>query len=91
MNPAVKYTLGRIGIFVVCLIPAVFLFPNVDLFLKLLGALLVSAVASFFLLRPLRDEVAQRLSDNARRRIDQKERLRSALSGDDTTEDRPTT
>ena len=83
MNPGLKYTLARFAILLVCLVPAVFLFPNVNLLLKLLVAFAVSAVASFFLLRQLRDEVAEQLSVSARKRGDEKERLRAALAGED--------
>jgi predicted membrane metal-binding protein len=89
MNPAMKYSLGRIGIFLLCAIPAVLVLPEVNLLLKLLVAMVISAVASFFLLRQWRDEVAERMSSNARRRIEEKERLRSALAGDDDP-DHPT-
>jgi predicted PurR-regulated permease PerM len=54
-----------------------------NFFLKLLIALLVSSVASFFLLRQWRDEVAEYLSAASRRRLDEKERLRAALAGED--------
>jgi Protein of unknown function (DUF4229) len=91
MNPGLKYTLARFGILLVCLVPAVFLFQNVNLLLKLLIAFAVSAVASFFLLRQLRDEVAEQLAVGARKRTDEKERLRAALAGDDepSTKDEP--
>jgi hypothetical protein len=82
MNPGLKYTLARFGILLVCLIPAVFLFPTANLLLKLLVAFVVSAVASFFLLRGWRDEVAEQLSASATRRGGEKERLRAALSGE---------
>lgn len=82
MNPILKYTLARILLFAVCaglvLLPA-----GMNLFLKLLIALVVSSAASFVLLRQWRDEVAERLSAGSRRRLDEKERLRSALSGED--------
>jgi threonine/homoserine/homoserine lactone efflux protein len=87
MKPGLKYALGRLAIFVVCVVPAVFLLPDVNPALKLLVALLVSAVLSYFLLRQWRDEVAEQMSVNARRRIDEKERLRSALAGDDEPAD----
>jgi uncharacterized membrane protein YccC len=83
MNPGLKYTLARFGILLVCLIPAVFLFPNANLLLKLLIAFLVSAILSFFLLRQWRDEVAEQLSANAIRRSGEKQRLRAALAGED--------
>jgi hypothetical protein len=87
MNPGLKYTLARFGILLVCLIPAVFLFPNANLLLKLLIAFLVSAILSFFLLRQWRDEVAEQLSANAIRRSGEKQRLRAALAGEE--EDAP--
>jgi hypothetical protein len=98
MNPTLKYTLGRVGIFIACAVPTLALLPRgMDVLLKLLIALVVSAVASFFLLRQWRDEVAERMSANLRRRAEEKERLRAALAGDDeppatpsTDEDRPT-
>jgi hypothetical protein len=95
----VKYTLGRIGLFVLV---ALALWPvSLNLFLKLMLALAFSAAASFFLLRRWRDEMAQQLAAAADRRKTEKERLRAALSGEDqpggdrpanrpsTAEDRP--
>ena len=89
MNPALKYFLGRLGLFVLCAIPAVLLFPDVNPLFTLLVAVLVSAALSFVLLRQWRDELADRMSANARSRIDEKERLRSALAGDDEPADEP--
>jgi len=84
MTPGLKYALGRVVIFVVCLVPAGLLLPrDMNLFLKLMIALVVSAGLSFVLLRKMRDEVAEQMSANSRRRIEQKEKLRSALAGDD--------
>ena len=83
MNPMMKYTLARLGLFVVA--AAVMLFLPIDLnpFLRLGIALIASAILSFFLLRKLRDEVANQLADGARERADRKEKLRSALAGED--------
>jgi len=84
VNPGLKYAVGRIGIFVACAVPALLLLPSgMNLLLKLLIALVVSAALSFFLLRRWRDEVAEQMSANARKKIAEKERLRSALAGDD--------
>jgi hypothetical protein len=84
MTPGLKYALGRVGIFVACAVPALLLLPrDMNLFLKLMIALVVSAALSFALLRRWRDEVAEHMSSNSRRRIEQKEKLRSALAGDD--------
>ncbi|MGN9811199.1 DUF4229 domain-containing protein [Micromonospora sp. BQ11] len=81
MSAAVKYTLGRIGLFVVVL--AALLPTDLDIFLKLIVALAFSAAASFFLLRGWRDEMAEEMAAAAERRRAEKERLRSALAGDD--------
>ena len=86
MNPMVKYTLARMVLFVICLAVVAFI-PGLDVFLKLLLALIASSIASFFVLRAWRDQFAERLSTNSRRRLDQKERLRAALAGDDEPAD----
>jgi hypothetical protein len=82
MNPVVKYTLARVVLFAVC-VGLVSLPADMTYLLKVLIALLVSSAASFFLLRQWRDEVAEYLSVASRRRMDQKERLRAALAGED--------
>jgi hypothetical protein len=82
VNPMLKYTLGRLGIFVACGLPAMFLLTSLDPLVRLMIALVVSAGISYFALRRWRDEVSQRLADNARRRTDERERLRGALAGD---------
>ncbi|MEE6261161.1 DUF4229 domain-containing protein [Plantactinospora sonchi] len=81
MSPAVKYTLGRIGLFVVV---ALALWPvEMNLFLKLMLAVAFSAALSFFLLRGWRDQMAQQLAGASERRRTEKERLRAALAGED--------
>ncbi|SCE67324.1 Protein of unknown function [Micromonospora purpureochromogenes] len=81
MSAAVKYTLGRIGLFVLIVLA---LWPvDMNIFLKLMLALAFSAAASFFLLRGWRDEMAEEMAVAAERRRAEKERLRSALAGDD--------
>ncbi len=92
MNPTLKYFLGRLGLFVVVAVPVVLLLPrSMNVLLKLMIALVVSAALSYFVLRRWRDEVAERMSVKARRRQEEKDRLRSALAGDDgrTTGERP--
>jgi Protein of unknown function (DUF4229) len=84
VSPAVKYTLARLGLFaavVLVLLP----FP-LNLLIKLMIALLVSAVASWFLLRRMRDDVAVRIEESMRRRQEEKAKLRSALAGEDEKE-----
>ncbi|MFV2022144.1 DUF4229 domain-containing protein [Micromonospora sp. LOL_023] len=81
MSPAVKYTLGRIGLFVVVVLA---LWPiDLNIFLKLMIAVIFSAALSFFLLRGWRDDMAQQIAGVAERRRAEKDRLRSALAGDD--------
>ncbi|GAA2220225.1 DUF4229 domain-containing protein [Micromonospora olivasterospora] len=81
MSAAVKYTLGRIGLFVVIIAA---LWPvEMNIFLKLMLALVFSAALSFFLLRGWRDEMAEEMAGAAERRRAEKERLRSALAGED--------
>ncbi|MCX4468849.1 hypothetical protein C5N14_13085 [Micromonospora sp. MW-13] len=81
MSAAVKYTLGRIGLFVVVFAA---LWPvGMNIFLKLMLALVFSAALSFFLLRGWRDEMAGEMGEAAERRRAERERLRSALAGDD--------
>lgn len=86
MNPGLKYAFARVGLFVACVVPALLLLPrDMNVLLKLMIALVVSAALSFFLLRRLRDEVANQMSANARKRIEEKNRLRAALAGEDET------
>ncbi|MQA26678.1 MAG: DUF4229 domain-containing protein [Micromonosporaceae bacterium] len=83
MSAAVKYTLGRIGLFALV---AVALLPfRLDLFLTLMIALLVSMALSYFLLRTWREEFAAQIAEAARKRKEQKEKLRAALAGEDET------
>ncbi|PTA48033.1 DUF4229 domain-containing protein [Micromonospora sp. RP3T] len=84
MSAAVKYTLGRIGLFVAVL--AALWFIEMNMFLRLMLALVFSATLSFFLLKGWRDEMAGEMSEAAERRRAEKDRLRSALAGDDQPE-----
>ncbi|GLW32164.1 hypothetical protein Areg01_51030 [Actinoplanes regularis] len=81
MSPAVKYTLGRLGLFVVVFAA---LFPTpLNILVKAMIAFVASAGFAFFLLRKWRDEMAEQLGSAAQRRSAEKARLRSALAGDD--------
>jgi len=85
VSPAVKYTLARLGLLVavfILLVPV----PGMNVLLKLMIAVLVSAVLGWFLLRRMRDDVATQVEQVVERRKDQKEKLRSALAGDDEGE-----
>ena len=81
MNAYVKYTLGRIGLFLavfVALLPV-----PMNLLLKLMIAVLASAGLALFLLRGWREEMATNLAAAAQRRKQERQRLRAALAGDD--------
>lgn len=81
MSPAVKYTLGRLGLFAAVL---VLLLPvPLNFLVKAMIALVASAVFSFFLLAGWRNEMAEQLGEAAQRRRDEKNRLRAALAGDE--------
>jgi hypothetical protein len=81
MSPAVKYTLGRLGLFVVVF---VLLLPVPLAFLvRAMIALLASAAFSYFLLAKWRNEMAEQLGTVAERRQAEKARLRAALAGDE--------
>lgn len=81
MKPAVKYTLGRLGLFILVYLALVPVPLNV--LVKLMVALLASAGFSMILLRKWRDEMASQLEQVATRRSAEKQRLRAALAGDE--------
>lgn len=84
MSPGLKYTLARFGIFVACTVPAVLLLPRgLDLLPRILIGAVLSAIVSFAVLRRWRDEMAEQIATGMQTRRAEKERLRSALSGDD--------
>lgn len=84
MSPAIKYSLARVGMFVVV---AVALTPlGMDILLQLMIAILVTAVLSFFVLRKWRDEMARTIEKSMAERKADKRRLRAALSGEDDPE-----
>ncbi|RLK24149.1 uncharacterized protein DUF4229 [Micromonospora sp. M71_S20] len=87
MSAAVKYTLGRIGLFVAVL--AALWLVELNIFIKLMVALAFSAALSFFLLKGWRDEMAEEMATAAERRRAEKERLRSALAGEDEDQEKP--
>ena len=61
MNPMLKYTLARIGLFVGVAAVLLLIPVQLNLFIKLGVAVVVSAVLAFFLLRGLREQVAAQL------------------------------
>lgn len=81
MPPVLKYTLARIGLFLVVLLA---LWPvNMNGYLKLILAVAFSAALSFFLLAGIRNEAAEKWLEASQRRRAEKERLRAALAGED--------
>ncbi|WP_433082125.1 DUF4229 domain-containing protein [Dactylosporangium sp. CA-052675] len=78
-----KYTLARLGLFGLAALVMLSIPLDVSVLLKLMIAVIVSAVAAFFLLRGLREEASVQAVGMAQKRADNKERLRAALNGDD--------
>lgn len=81
MKPAIKYTLGRFGLFLVVF--AALLPTPLNILVKAMVAFVASAGLSFIVLRRWRDEMAEQLGEMAARRSVEKDRLRSALAGDE--------
>jgi hypothetical protein len=81
VSPLVKYTLARIGLFVVVAAVLLAIPFELNLFLKLAIALLISAGLAVFLLRGMRDDLTNQLASAADRRKAEKARLRAALAG----------
>jgi Protein of unknown function (DUF4229) len=81
MNPMVKFTLGRIGLFALM---ALLLWPvPIDLLLKLMIAIIGSFALQFVVLRKWRQEMIGEVDQVANRRREEKAKLRAALAGDD--------
>jgi hypothetical protein len=81
MNPMVKFTLGRVGLFVLV---ALLLWPvPIDLMLKLMIAIVASFALQFVVLRRWRLEMIGQVDSVANRRRAEKEKLRAALAGED--------
>ena len=85
MNPMLKYTLARIGLFVAVAAVLVVIPVPLHILIKLAVAVVISAVLALFLLKGMRDDVAHQLAGAQQRRAAEKERLRSALGGDEQT------
>jgi uncharacterized membrane protein len=81
VHPAVLYTAARLGVFVV--IAALLFLVGFRSWILVLVALALSAPVSYFLLRNQRDAYAERIEGRISKRRAEKERLRSALAGDD--------
>jgi hypothetical protein len=81
MSAAVKYTLGRLGLFIVVF--GLILPVPLNFLVKAMIALVASAGFSYFLLAKWRNEMAESLGSAAERRRAEKIRLRAALAGDE--------
>ncbi|HKE67009.1 MAG TPA: DUF4229 domain-containing protein [Micromonosporaceae bacterium] len=85
--PATKFTLGRIGLFVIIFLVLLAvpmpMSRDAALLVRLMIAAVLSAVASWFLLARWRNEMAATLETSMTKRRSDKERLRAALAGDD--------
>jgi hypothetical protein len=82
MNPALKYTLGRVGLFVLC--AAALLPVPLNIWVKLMIAVVVSFALQFVLLRKWRLEMIGQVDEAMARRRREKEKLRAALAGDES-------
>ena len=87
MSPFMRYSLARLGIFVIVAAGLFFVPIKVDPLLRLMVALLLSAAVAYLLLGRLRLQVGEQVAGAAQRRAERKERLRSALAGEDTPDD----
>jgi len=83
MSALLKYTLARLGLFVLVAAGMYALPLDISPLLKLMIALLVSAGLAFVLLKGLREEASVQAVGAAQRRTEKRERLRAALNGDD--------
>jgi len=79
--PMVKYTLARVGIFVVLTLVLMPLLHN--LLLAMVISAVVTAVVALVVLKKWRNEVAATLETSINARRAEKEKLRAALAGDD--------
>jgi hypothetical protein len=79
-----KYSLARVGLFVVVAAILIAIPIHVNVLLKLMIAVIVSALLALFLLRGMRDRVAEQMAGAAQRRTEEKARLRAALAGEDS-------
>jgi hypothetical protein len=82
MSAALKFTLGRLGLFLLVFVLLILTLP-LNIFVAAMIALVVSFGLSFFLLAKWREEMGEQLAGAAGRRAAEKERLRAALAGDE--------
>jgi MFS superfamily sulfate permease-like transporter len=80
MNPIAKYFLSRAAIFAVVAVPLMFFFNVLN---ALAIGLLVSMVIGFTVLRRQQMAMIDHIDAGAKRRQEEKRRLRAELAGDD--------
>jgi len=80
--PTVKYTLGRVGLFVL-VFGVMLLIPGLDFFVKVMIAILASFGLQFVLLKKWRTEMIGYIDSSVSRSKAEKAKLRAALAGDD--------
>jgi hypothetical protein len=81
ISPVTKYTLGRVGLFVLC---AAALLPlPLDLLVKLMIAIIASFGLQLVVLRKWRAEMIGQVDSTVAQRRAEKAKLRAALAGED--------
>jgi len=88
VNIAIKYSLARVGLFLAALL--VLLPVPISWLLRVALALAISAALSWFVLRGWREQYSLAIQRWAERRKAEKNKLRTALAGDDEEEARST-
>jgi Protein of unknown function (DUF4229) len=83
--PTVKFTLGRVGLFVV-VFGVMLLIPGLDFFVKVMVAILASFGLQFVVLKKWRNEMISYIDSSVSRSKAEKAKLRAALAGDDDAE-----
>ncbi|MBO0871354.1 MAG: DUF4229 domain-containing protein [Micromonosporaceae bacterium] len=84
MNPVAKYTLGRLGLFVVVAALLLVLPLPIDPLLKVGVAMLVAFGLQFVVLRKWRAEMINQVDVSMADRRERKQRLRAALAGEES-------
>lgn len=85
MKPFLKYNLYRAGLLVISL--GLVWFLPLNLLVRLMLALVISGIASLFLLRNAREEISTHIAARVDRGKAERDKLRAALAGED---DQPT-
>jgi hypothetical protein len=84
MNPMLKYTLARLGLFVAVAGIALVLPVPVNVYIRLAAALLISAGLGIWVLKGMREDVNVYVAEMVQKRKESREQLRAALNGEET-------